>query len=983
MTLAAADFPAYFRAVHGYDPFPWQSRLVAQVLDTGDNGGWPDVLAIPTGCGKTSALDVALFALAAQPERFPRRIVMVIDRRVVVDQGALHAEKIGKQLTNTTDPVAQQVADSLRALWKGPKGKSPIEYTVLRGGMPRDDAWAQRPDKPVLALSTVDQVGSRLLFRGYGVSPKMASVHAGLLGHDTLFLLDEVHLSVPFAETLLALRHRWRGFWPNALPDRWGVVRLSATPGLALPGDRPPFELPVGGEDDQHPHLSLRLHAHKPATLREMTVKGKDETAKRNTFAEGCAKAAQELLSRDDPSSSKAITIGVIVNRVAAAREIARELSAAADDTFDVQLLTGRMRPIDRDVVLDNLLPRIKVGRERDAESRPLIVVATQCIEAGADFDFDALVTECASLDALKQRFGRLDRLGERHAKGLASPALILVRSDQLSASADPDPIYGLALKSTWEWLNNVGESCDFGVRHLPVIAEQKLFELIAPRAHAPILLPAHLDAWNQTHPRPEPDPEVALWLHGPQGGEPEVQVVWRADISEADLKASQSRGSAGKEVLENLIALLTACPPGGAEALSLPVSAVRRWMKSQAAAEIADVVMQTLDEDEARVEQQRVSRLALNWTGGDSTAVNAPRPGMTLVVPSTYGGIARGNWDPDASDPVTDHGDLVQWQRHRRATLRLNDAVLPATLRVKPAPEANEDEAVTPELRQTVREWLETSPSNLPKPWNEWDRIKAALGKNPRIVRHENRKLTLIAHKAARDAISTEDDGASFTGFDKPTTLAAHSEHVWRWAEGFARRVGLPDTVRADLVLAAWLHDAGKADRRFQKWLVGGSAVRLALLETPLAKSVQSLRDRRASEQAKQQAGYPDGYRHELLSVAMVAGNAELLEKAHDRELVLHLVGSHHGWCRPFAPFNDHAEDIETTVSMSNGPAGANVVLRASTRHQLARLDSGVTDRFWNLTERYGWWGLAWLEAILRLADHRASASGQGEADE
>jgi CRISPR-associated endonuclease/helicase Cas3 len=248
--LSEADFPAFVQAVHGHEPFPWQRRLLAQVLQP--QQGWPDVLAVPTGCGKTSTLDIALFALALEPQRFPRRIVLVIDRRVVVDQGYRHALKIQRALTNPEDAVAERVAQCLRALWDGPAGTAPLQCAVLRGGMPCEDAWAERPDRPVLALSTVDQVGSRLLFRGYGVSSRMASVHAGLMGHDTLFLLDEVHLAAPFAQTLLALRDRWRGFWPNTLPDRWGVVRLSATPGSMESAARV-FEMPPGGEDDLHP----------------------------------------------------------------------------------------------------------------------------------------------------------------------------------------------------------------------------------------------------------------------------------------------------------------------------------------------------------------------------------------------------------------------------------------------------------------------------------------------------------------------------------------------------------------------------------------------------------------------------------------------------------------------------------------------------------------------------------------------------------
>lgn len=978
MTITAADFPAYFCAVHGYDPFPWQARLAAQVLDAGVSGGWPDVLAVPTGCGKTSALDVALFALAVQPERFPRRVVMVIDRRVVVDQGYEHALRIGAALKNPTDRVARQVTENLRALWNGKPGDEPFECAVLRGGMPRDDAWAQRPDRPVLALSTVDQVGSRLLFRGYGVSQKMASVHAGLLGHDTLFLLDEVHLAAPFAETLLALRSRWRGFWPNALPNRWGVVRLSATPGLKQLRDRV-FALPSGGEDDEHPRLKQRLRARKPATLREISVKGNDEDAKRATFVAGCAKAAVELLGMDAPLVGKPSTIGVIVNRVATAREVAALLEADTGDAFDVQLLTGRMRPLDRDAVLETLQHRITAGRERGANTRPLIVVATQCIEAGADFDFDALVTECASLDALRQRFGRLDRLGERHNAGHQSPAMILGRSDQLGANAAPDPVYGPALKATWYWLERFGDTRDFGIRHLPEPAEEILTALIAPPTHAPILLPAHLDAWNQTHPRPEPDPEVALWLHGPQRGEPEVQLVWREDFSEDDLHQAQARTAEGAVIREDLVARLTACPPVGAEALALPISAVRRWLKKQSACELTDAVIQEPDEEEDLQHGRLVGRLVFHWDGEDSLALtgDALRPGMTLVVPAAYGGVARANWDPDAVSLVADYGDLVQWQRHRRATLRLNARSLPEGLRCLAVPKAGDDETAG-DLRQAVRDWLDALPTDSLPPWNE---IVTGLGRSPRIITHRDGNITLIARKAAAEAVSTEDDGASFT--EREITLAAHSEDVWRWAEGFAHRVGLPEAMRHDVVLAAWLHDAGKADPRFQKWLVGGSAVRLALLDEPLAKSAQTLRDRRAGQQARQVAGYPDGYRHELLSVAMVANNAALLEQAHDKELVLHLVGAHHGWCRPFAPFVDDSEDSQAGVSMLNGPRGSSAELAAGTRHQLARLDSGVTDRFWALTERYGWWGLAWLEAILRLADHRASAVGRGDCDE
>ncbi len=188
-----------------------------------------------------------------------------------------------------------------------------------------------------------------------------------------------------------------------------------------------------------------------------------------------------------------------------------------------------------------------------------------------------------------------------------------------------------------------------------------------------------------------------------------------------------------------------------------------------------------------------------------------------------------------------------------------------------------------------------------------------------------------------------------------------------------YVETLGFDREIQADLALAGWLHDVGKADPRFQRWLVGGSTIgsegdtgnRL------LAKSALPPANPAARRQARRRAGYPDGVRHEMLSLAMVEHH-EVMRAAHDPDLVLHLVASHHGWCRPFAPLVCDREAIEVQVSHGSH------VLHARTDHTLARLDSEVASRFWRLVGRYGWWGLAWLEAIVRLADHRASEQAE-----
>ena len=161
--------------------------------------GWPDVIDLPTGVGKTAVLDTAVFALAVRPDVSPRRIVFVIDRRIVVDQVYERAEAIRNSVGAATDGV---LAEMNRRLKKLTGDEKLLEVAALRGGIPMDAEWARRPEQPWVMVSTVDQFGSRLLFRGYGSSHGKRPILAGLAGNDCLVILDEVHLSRAFAATL-------------------------------------------------------------------------------------------------------------------------------------------------------------------------------------------------------------------------------------------------------------------------------------------------------------------------------------------------------------------------------------------------------------------------------------------------------------------------------------------------------------------------------------------------------------------------------------------------------------------------------------------------------------------------------------------------------------------------------------------------------------------------------------------------------------
>ncbi|TVR75324.1 MAG: type I-U CRISPR-associated helicase/endonuclease Cas3, partial [Spirochaetaceae bacterium] len=295
--LGADDFTPFFTELHGYPPFRWQERLARQVADT---GRWPDSISVPTGYGKTSVIEIALFALAVNPA-LPRRTVLVVDRRLVVDHAYDTARRLESALRSpgTRGPTVARVAKKLGELG----GESPLATAILRGGMYRESTWVRNPAQPMIICSTVDQVGSRLLHRGYDVSERMRSVHAGFLAHDTVCILDEAHIAEPFRQTVGAVQ-AFAGIAPVTLPRPITLVTMSAT----LTSDTASgeaFTLTTGDADD--PRLAQRRRARKTVTL----VKASEEN-----MANRIAREATRL-------GGTGRTILVVVNRVRRAREVA------------------------------------------------------------------------------------------------------------------------------------------------------------------------------------------------------------------------------------------------------------------------------------------------------------------------------------------------------------------------------------------------------------------------------------------------------------------------------------------------------------------------------------------------------------------------------------------------------------------------------------------------------------------------------------
>lgn len=904
-------FDEFYKAINQRDPFPWQSRLAMQVASTGK---WYSEVGIPTGLGKTACLDIAVWWLASQAyskstERIaPTRIWWVVNRRLLVDSTHKHAEKINEVLN---DPESLQgrdkeVAENIATRLRSIAGSgknSGVPLEVIRMRGGIASTRPSCPSQPAILLTTLPMYGSRLLFRGYGTSRNMSSIDAAMAGTDSLVLLDEAHLTPHLKTLCTAISECTSHVNPILNSSRSKPILVELT---ATGRQNNGAQFTLNKEDESHPIIKKRLDAAKLLELRVETKKND------NCFAD----AAYDLIK----DTSAPTTCIVFVNSPKTARKTFSRLKKRMKEA-KVLLLTGRMREREAEDVRNRILNHSSTLNHHH------IYVATQTLEVGADIDSELLVTEQCGVRALTQRLGRLNRFGKFD---VARVVYVHTPSSKSKGASDQDkknwPVYGnepeKLLKLFQTHLCHSSEKINLS----PGRVTEILGAPVEDSSRAPELLPEILREWTKTTFPPEGEAPVEPYFSGIKGIQFHVSIIWRASIP-----------CEGYQLWPRAT---------DREAIDIPIS------------EFKGVLQPLMSKKEIKT----LTRLESDGLSVSHISLEDLRPGDQVVLPTDYGLMDEFGWNPEASDPVldmslADHGLPLDKEAIQRisGTSSLNPLEKIVT-------NSDEGEELDPEEKtQAIQElFSQLKEVTLPNRYSKEDWIEFINSLNTEVITPENEvpRLTIKNPKfeLSRDIF----DEMSIS--DSATKLAPHCNAVANLAKSVSESIGLPNHLIKVLEYAGKFHDVGKADERFQRWLDPGwdQADFLAKSDVP----------RHKWEARRHASGWPKGGRHESLSARLIDAwltNNPEWGNAIERELLLHLIISHHGKGRPIIkPVIDN-----TSMTLERMISGEMVC--AST--DLGTVDWNQPTRFHQLNEYFGPWGLALLEAILRLSDHAVSS--------
>lgn len=477
----------YFPKLSGFAPYPWQEQLFLQIV----NGSWPASVPAPTGSGKTAVMYVWALAYAwsrIHPESklsVPRRLVWVVNNRVVVDQSTDEAKRLSESLLQLPqdDPVRAELQN--------------LVFSPLRGQRAENREWRHDPTRPAIIVGTVDLIGSNLLFRGYRERRYWRPAAAALLAVDALIVNDEAHLTPAFRQLLSKIETIGPA---SQIPAKtFRVLFLTAT-------ERGPSATRLFSHDfhtdaAKNSHFGQIFNAEKALRIIDIDERKIDAEMFQAAIAE--------------PHAPRTI---IFVERPERALQLAQKIEKEVG-SHRVELLTGTMRGFERDQLVETKDTRAYGAfTNKEPPAEPVFLVATAAAEVGANITSARLITALVPSERLAQRFGRLNRFGTDEG----AEAILL-------AGKAPDP----ELQETLTYLESL-PMLKNGLRDISCSALMN--DPAPPSSMTP--LPATvdlnglesrlLDLWAQTTYPDRHVPEVKKWLHGKQEEDAWTEVAWR-----------------------------------------------------------------------------------------------------------------------------------------------------------------------------------------------------------------------------------------------------------------------------------------------------------------------------------------------------------------------------------------------------------------------------------------------------------------------
>ncbi|MCK9538294.1 DEAD/DEAH box helicase [Dokdonella sp.] len=391
------EFSDFFQiATRGLVPYEWQC-LVAK-------DGFPDTLRIPTGLGKTEAALAWAWRLFVDHKLEPRHLVVCLPMRSLVSQTVQRLQAYFRVLSETRPDFEIRV------------------HQLMGGAI--DDDWAGKPDKPWVLVGTQDQLLSRALNRGYAMSRFEWPVHFGLLNNDCRWLIDEVQLMGPGLWTTSQLDWMRRKRFPSLKPclTTWMSATIDTSflsttdrvrEALSEPSQQQvAFEGKIEAALDRDNGLDWWREAKRPLAWWQPDASAPKPGGGRKRRATKPVTVTPDVIAGSVKAKHVARTLTLVICNTV---DMARAVFGALSSINHKVLLTSRFRREDRAQHEERL---IDFDTKRKNGSLPkndpgLICVSTQVVEAGVDISAHRLFTELAPWPSMLQRLGRLNRKGD------------------------------------------------------------------------------------------------------------------------------------------------------------------------------------------------------------------------------------------------------------------------------------------------------------------------------------------------------------------------------------------------------------------------------------------------------------------------------------------------------------------------------------------------------------------------------------------